>query len=228
VQSEAKSALTIQELEGQLDDARAARRLAEERLEVMLTKENMATLDLRKDRDAARQEAQLLRKQLGADGPVRNKIEELIDAVKRLTEERDRLLALSSDATAERDRTQQEIENLRGTQENTLQSELALAHERERVTQQELVQARQEIVDLRENELSTRRLHQDDAQRQKQQHAEAMAQLSRELVVAKAKCAAHEKEIKMLKFYMSTLPLPEEKPAFSNGSPPHAVEKLPD
>ena len=34
--------------------------------------------------------------------PDIDKVEELIDAVKRLTEERDRLLALSSDATAER------------------------------------------------------------------------------------------------------------------------------
>ena len=38
--------------------------------------------------------------------------------------------------------------------EEALQSELAQAHERERVTQQELVKARQEIVDLRENEVS--------------------------------------------------------------------------
>ena len=43
-----------------------------------------------------------LRQQLGIDGPMRAKVEELILAVRKLTEERDRLIALSSDASAER------------------------------------------------------------------------------------------------------------------------------
>ena len=48
---------------------------------------------LRIDRDKAQKEADALRQQLAPNGPVRSRIESLIDAVRKLTEERDRLLA---------------------------------------------------------------------------------------------------------------------------------------
>jgi len=51
---------------------------------------------LRIDRDKAQKEADVLRQQLAPNGPVRSRIESLIDAVRKLTEERDRLLAFAA------------------------------------------------------------------------------------------------------------------------------------
>jgi len=58
--------------------------------------------DLRADCDTARAESDALRLKIDADGQVRGKIEELILAVRRLSAERDRLLALTSETAADR------------------------------------------------------------------------------------------------------------------------------
>ena len=58
--------------------------------------------DLTADRDTARAESDALRLKIEADGQVRGKIEELILAVRRLSSERDRLLALTSETSADR------------------------------------------------------------------------------------------------------------------------------
>lgn len=52
--------------------------------------------------DDAIPQSEVLKQQLGHHGPVRDKIEELILAVHRLTEERDKLLALNSDTAVQR------------------------------------------------------------------------------------------------------------------------------
>jgi len=83
------------------------------------------------------------------------------------------------------------------------------------------MQSRKEVAQVREHELSMRRLHQHDIQRretqflglqqQQQQDRAENEKFQIEIARLASKCASHEKETKKLKFYISTLPLPEAK-----------------
>jgi len=83
------------------------------------------------------------------------------------------------------------------------------------------MQSRKEVAQVREHELSMRRLHQHDTQRretqflglqqQQQQDRAENEKFQIEIARLASKCASHEKETKKLKFYISTLPLPEAK-----------------
>lgn len=110
-----------------------------------------------------------------------------------------------------------------GDRECILQEEISDIRLREAELKADAVRAQQEILDLHESEKTILRLHQDDMRRlqttikelqeqlqhQQQSAAEEAERQRKEVGQLVSKCGAYEKETKMLKFYMSTLPLPK-------------------
>ena len=136
---------------------------------------------LQAERDKALGDASALREQLSAHGPVRTRFEELIMAVRRLAQERDRLLA---EHESERMQLQHELLQLRESN-MALHGEFAPLHARAVELQQDLSVAvhreselRKELERMQENESAIHRLHQDDTERLKNriEALEAMTQ----------------------------------------------------
>ena len=110
-----------------------------------------------------------------------------------------------------------------GDRECILQEEISDIRLKEAELKADAVRAQQEILDLHESEKTILRLHQDDMRRlqttikelqeqlqhQQQSAAEEAERQRKEVEQLVSKCAAYEKQTKMLKFYMSTLPLPK-------------------
>ena len=110
-----------------------------------------------------------------------------------------------------------------GDRKCILQEEISDIRLREAELKADAVRAQQEILDLHKSEKTILRLHQDDMRRlqttikelqeqlqhQQQSAAEEAERQRKEVEQLVSKCAAYEKQTKMLKFYMSTLPLPK-------------------
>lgn len=112
-----------------------------------------------------------------------------------------------------------------GDRECILQEEISDIRLKEAELKADAVRAQQEILDLHESEKTILRLHQDDMRRlqttikelqeqlqhQQQSAAEEAERQRKEVEQLVCKCAAYEKQTKMLKFYMSTLPIQQNK-----------------